>query len=386
MKILVINTWSSSLKYQLFDMEKNILILRWNIEKIWEEWSIFSNYTDALLSLEVILSTAWNMDIDAIGHRVVHWGEYFKNPVIITDEIIGIIDSCSDLAPLHNPANLEAILACKTLFPSVPQVAVFDTAFHQTMEPAHYLYPISYSYYEKYKIRRYGFHGISHQYVYEKLIEKLRSGEIEKLKEVKVEDLKVITCHVGNWVSITAIKNGKVVETSMGMTPLEWLMMGTRSGNIDPAIITYLMSHESMTVNQIDDLLNKQSGLLWISWLSNDMRDVIAWVEQWNKKCSLAVDMYINSLVKYIWSYVALLWWVDVIVLTAGIMEHRTIVRAMLLEKLSWMWITVDVEANQQSIPLEKIVSASDSKITVVVIPTNEELMIAKETFELITH
>ena len=345
-------------------MQQNILVIKWTVEKIWEEWSSFPTYTAALQSVADALSLGWHVDIDAIGHRVVHGWEYFHTPVRIDDAVIAKIEECSVLAPLHNSVNLEWIHACTKLFPTLPQVAVFDTAFHQTMEPAHYLYPIAYSYYEKYKIRRYGFHGTSHQYVYEKLIEKIESWEIEKLRDKKIEELKVI-------------------ETSMGMTPLEWLMMGSRSGNIDPAIITYLMVHEAKTAEQIDDLLNKRSWLLWISWVSNDMRDIVAGIEQWNEKCSLALDMYINSLVKYIWSYAALLWWVDVIVLTAGVMEHRTIVRTKLLEKLSWMWVDFDAQANQNE-SLEKIISTPDSKVTVLVIPTNEELMIAKETFKLI--
>lgn len=364
-------------------MKQDVLLLKGNIEKIWEEWSSFSNHTYALESVVDVLSTSWHMDIEAIGHRVVHGGEYFKNPVIITDEVIAKITECSDLAPLHNPANLQAIIPCRVLFPTLPQVAVFDTAFHQTMEPAHYLYPLPLKYYETYKIRRYGFHWISHQYVYEKLVEKLRNWEVEKLKDIALEELKVITCHIGNWASITAIKGGKVVETSMGMTPLEGLMMGTRSGNIDPAIITYLMVHENKTAEQIDELLNKRSWLFWISWISNDMRDIVAWIEQWNPRCSLALDMYINALVKYIWAYAGILGWVDVIVLTAGVMEHRTIVRTMLLERLSWMWVAFDPKANQSE-ALEKIVTTPDSQVTVVIIPTNEELMIAKETFGLI--
>ncbi len=380
MKILVLNAWSSSLKYQLFDMEKNVVVVKWNIEKIWEKSSEIKNHKDALHSVFPQISAYWIFD--AIWHRVVHWGEYFKNSVIITEEVITKIEECVDLAPLHNPANLAVISACKEFFPGVQQIAVFDTAFHQTMQQEHYLYALPAKYYDTHKIRRYGFHGISHQYVYEQLITnyKLRITNSKK----SVNDLKVITCHIGNWASIAAIKHGKVVETSMGMTPLEWLMMGTRSGNIDPAIITYLMTHESMTAEQIDNLLNKQSWLLGVSWVSNDMRDIIAWIEQWNQKCSLALDMYITSLVKYIWSYVALLWWVDVIVLTAGIMEHRTMVRTLLLEKLSWMGIVLDTTANQYDDPLEKIVSTPDSKVAVVVIPTNEEYMIAKETVNLI--
>ena len=323
MKILVINAWSSSLKYQLFNMEKNVVVVKWIVEKVWVKWSSVKNHKEALQSVVQLLSDSWNLDIDAIGHRAVHGGEYFKNPVIITDEVMAKITECSDLAPLHNPANLEAMSACKELFPKLPQVAVFDTAFYQGMTPEHYLYALPSKYYEKYKIRRYGFHGISHQYVYEKL-----------LADYKIPHAKVITCHVGNWVSITAIKDGKVIDTSMGMTPLEWVMMGTRSGNIDPAIIPYLMNHEKFNADQIDDILNKESWLLGVSWISSDMRDILAGIEKWDKKCILALDMYINSMVKYIWAYAALLWGIDTIVLTAGVMEHRAIVRKMLLEKL----------------------------------------------------
>lgn len=355
--------------------------MKWSIEKIWEKWSSIENFKDALASVSDILSTGWNLDIDAIGHRVVHGGEYFQTPVRINDDVIAKIEECAILAPLHNSVNLEWIRACISLFPTIPQIAVFDTAFHQTMEPVHYLYPISYRYYEDYKIRKYWFHGTSHQYVYEKLL-----ADHLLPTATDLAHLKVITCHVGNWASITAIQGGKVIETSMGMTPLEGLMMGTRSGDIDPGIITYLMAHEPMSVEQMNELLNRQSWLLWISWVSNDMRDIIAWIDQWNTRCVLALDMYINSLVKHIWSYVALLWGVDVIVLTAGVMEHRTIVRTMLLERLSWMWVKIDTELNEAALPLEKIISTPDSKITVVIIPTNEEIMIAKETFKLIQH
>jgi acetate kinase len=250
------------------------------------------------------------------------------------------------------------------------------------MEPAHYLYPLPPEYYDKHKIRRYGFHWTSHQFVYDKLVEMLKRWNVKMLSGSK--SLKVITCHIGNGASITAIKDGKVIETSMWMTPLEWLMMGTRSGNIDPAIITYLMTHESMTAEQVDNLLNKQSWLLGVSWVSSDMRDIVAWIEQWNEKCVLALDMYINSLVKYIWAYVALLWWVDVIVLTAWIMEHRAELRKMLFERLSYLWIKIDIQANEDDTLLEKLISSSDSKVMVMVIPTNEELMIAEETLKLI--
>jgi len=374
-------------------MQQNSIVAKWNIEKIWEKWSSIVNHKDAfsfalhtMIQNWSIKTEAWKFTVDAIGHRVVHGGEYFQTSVRIDTDVITKIEACSLLAPLHNPVNVECIRACIQLLPNIPQVAVFDTSFHQTMEPVHYLYPIPYTYYEKYKIRRYGFHGTSHQYVYEQLIEKLKSWEIEKLKDRKIEDLKVITCHIGNGASIAAITNWKVVETSMGMTPLEWLMMGTRSGNIDPALIFHLHKHEKLSDDTIQHMLEYESWLLGISWVSGDMRDVVAWIQQWNPRCSLALDMYINALIKYVWAYASILWWVDVIILTAGVMEHRTIVRTMFLEKLSWMWVVIDTQANHNETSLEKIVSTPDSKVTVLVIPTNEELMIAKETFKLINN
>ncbi len=370
MKILVLNAWSSSLKYQLFDMKKNVVLIKWIIERIWVKGSSIKNHKMALKSIFPALAKYG--PIDAIGHRVVHGGEYFKNPVVINANVIKRIEECSDLAPLHNPANLQAILACKELMPKLKQVAVFDTAFYQSMEPSHYLYAIPYGYYAKNKIRRYWFHGTSHQYVY------------EKARVIVKKWKKFITCHVGNGVSVTAIKDGKVLETSMWMTPLEWTMMGTRSGNIDPAIFTYLVTHYKMTVQEIDDMLNKKSWLLGVSWVSSDMRDILTGIKKWNKKCMLALDMYIHSLVKYIWAYVALLGWVDVIVLTAGVMEHRAIIRKMLCEKLWYLWIKIDAKANVDELPEGKIISARNSNVTVVVIPTNEELMIAKQTFDLI--
>lgn len=356
-------------------MPQNSVVAKWIVEKVWVKNSSVKNHHDALVSVLADLSTHWS--IDAVGHRVVHGGEYFQQPVIITPDVIAKIEECTILAPLHNPANIEWIRACILLLPNISQVAVFDTSYYQGMEPAHYLYPIPYKYYATYRIRRYGFHGTSHQYVYEKLMQN---------SEFKMQKNKVITCHVGNWVSLTAIKDGKVIETSMGMTPLEWLMMWTRSGNIDPAIVTHLVSHDGLTVNQVEDMLDKESGLLGISWVSSDMRDILAGIEQWNKKCSLALDMYINSLVKYIWAYTSLLWGVDVIVLTAGIMEHRAIIRTILLEKLSWMGIVFDKTIVQDDITSDTILSTPDSKVAIIVIPTNEEYMIAKETQKLINN
>ncbi len=319
--------------------------------------------------------------IDWIGHRVVHGGEYFKNPVIIDDEVVKRIEECVDLAPLHNPANLQAILACKELLPDVKQVAVFDTAFYQSMKPVNYLYALPIKYYEKYKIRRYGFHGISHQYVYKKLVETLKRWNVKTMSGSK--PLKVITCHIGNGASITAIKDGKVIETSMGMTPLEWLMMWTRSWDIDPALISHIMKHKSFTIDQVMNVLNKESGLLWISEISNDVREILAGVDAGNEKCILALEMYINSMVKYIWSYVALLGWVDAIVLTAGVMEHRWIIRKMLVEKLWRLGIVLDEQVNVNEISLVTNIATQNSQVAVFIIPTNEELMIAEETLKL---
>jgi len=386
MKILVLNAWSSSLKYQLFDMEKNVVVVKWNVEvtppyrsgHVWENGSEIKNHREALTSIFATMTAAGYelSTIDGIGHRVVHGGEYFQQPVIITDEVISKIEECSDLAPLHNPANLQAILACKELLPELKQVAVFDTAFHQTMEPAHYMYALPMKYYDKYKVRRYGFHGTSHQFVYDKLV---TSNE---LRVTWKKPQKVITCHVGNGVSVTAIKDGKVVETSMGMTPLEGVMMGTRSGNIDSAIIPYLMKHESMAVDQVMNVLNKESGLLWVSGMSNDMRDILDWCKTQDVRCMLALEMYIASLLKYIWSYVALLDGVDALVLTAGIMENQSEIRTLLLQRLWRLWIAIDEKANTHIDWMTKI-STEDSKVAVFVIPTNEELMIAQETFGL---
>jgi len=382
MKILVLNAWSSSLKYQLLEMPQNSVVAKWIVGKVWEKWSSVKNHTEALQSVLDTLSAHWT--IDAIGHRVVHGGEYFKNPVIVTDDVIAKITECSDLAPLHNPANLQAILACKELLPKVPQVAVFDTAFYQGMTPEHYLYALPMKYYEQYKIRRYGFHWTSHQYVYEQLITnyelRITNSKIPK------KNFKVITCHVGNGVSITAIKDGKVIETSMGMTPLEGLMMWTRSGNIDPAIIFHLHKYEKLSDDTIEHMLEYESWLLGVSGVSSDMRDILAGIEKWNKQCVLALDMYINSFVKYIWAYAALLWWIDVIVLTAGIMEHRAVIRTKLFERLAWMWVVLDDKANQDDPGSERVISTPDSKVIVVIIPTNEEYMIAKETFKLVNN
>lgn len=397
MKILVLNAWSSSLKYQLFDMEHDIVLAKWVVEKIWFEDSFLKHTRDELketvnkplpthkdalqLVLDVLVApSTWVLssldDLSAIGHRVVHGGEYFSDPVIITDEVIEKITLCSDLAPLHNPANLQAILACKDVVPQLTQVAMFDTAFHQTMEEEHYLYALPKKYYDMYKVRKYWFHGISHQYVYETLCAQY---------DLEGKGAKVITCHIGNGASITAIVDGKVIETSMGMTPLQWLMMGTRCGDIDPAIIPYLMKHENLTYSQIDSMLNKESWLLGVSGVSSDLRDVEDGIAQWHADCIVAVNMYVNAIVKYIWAYTALMGGVDYIVLTAGVMENSDYIREQMMRKLGWLGITFDQAANT-GVRGECFLSLPGSAAKVMVIPTNEELMIAKATLKLINN
>ncbi len=374
MKTLVLNAWSSSLKYKVFADIR--CLASWNIEKI----------TDHKLALKQVLALLVDKkkgclkslhEIDAIGHRVVHGGEYFQNATLITPEVIKKIQKCSDLAPLHNPANLACIQACKILMPQVKQVAIFDTAFHQTMKPENYLYALPYKYYSKYKIRRYGFHWISHQYVYDKLVTS------DELRVTRKKPQKVITCHVWNWVSVTAIQNGKVIETSMGMTPMEGVIMGTRSGNIDPWIITYLMKHEKLSPNQIENILNKESGVLGISQKSSDMRDILSWYKKKDSQCTLALHMYINAIVKYIWSYTALMNWVNAIILTGAVMERSSLVRKLLMEKLWRLGTTLDTKKNDFEVK-QQIISTKNSDVMVVVIPTNEELLIAEQTKELL--
>lgn len=377
-------------------METQAMMIRWIVEKIWMKDSFLEyevagesqhvdqkakDHHDAVHLMFDVL-TWWKFqvlsslsEIGAIGHRVVHGWEDFHDAVLIDDAVIEKINACASLAPLHNPPELAGILACRELVPQIPQVAVFDTAFHQSMEPAHYLYALPYAYYEKYKVRRYWFHWTSHEFVYDKLVERLKGWKVKKLK--------VITCHVGNWVSITAIQDGKVIETSMGMTPMEGAMMGTRSGNVDPGVMLFLLKNEGMSSDQLGHVMNEESGLLGVSGISGDMRDVLDGYKKQDARCILAVEMYINNIVKYIGSYVALMNWVDAIVLTAGVMERSPEIRKLLVERLAWLGIKLDDKQNTL-IEKECIISTKSSKVLVAVIPTNEALMIAKEIYRLI--
>lgn len=316
-----------------------------------------------------------NLDeIDAIGHRLVHGGEKFTKSVIIDDEVIAGVEECSPLAPLHNPANLIGVRACQAIMPGVPNIGVFDTAFHQTMEPVAYMYGLPYEYYEKYKVRRYGFHGTSHSFVSKRAIQMLN---------LDPDNSKIIVCHLGNGSSISAVKNGKVVDTSMGMTPMEGLVMGTRCGDMDPTIVEYLAHSLNKSLEEVMVILNKKSGVLGISGVSSDFRDLDKASNEGNERAKLAVEVFSYRTAKYIGSYIAAMNGVDAIVFTAGLGENNIVVREQILNHFGYMGITLDKEANQIR-GEEKIISTPDSKVTVAVIPTNEELAIAHETVALL--
>lgn len=349
MKILVINSGSSSIKYKLFLLPNNELISHGLIEHIGEKGSeIKDHYT----GLKIILAKIHQ--IDAVGHRVVHGAEGFREPVLIDKEVIRKIRQCSRLAPLHNPANLTGILACRKLLPRIKQVAVFDTAFHQTLPHYAYIYGLPYQYYQRFGIRKYGFHGTSHQYV---------ASEAARRLKKSLNKLKIITCHLGNGCSITAINKGRSVDTSMGFTPLEGLVMGTRCGDIDPSIVTYIMRQEKVGINQIEEILNKQSGLLGISGISNDMRALVKEAESGNKRAKLAIEVFIYRIKKYIGAYTAVMSGCDAVIFTAGIGENQGLIRNRICQRLFSYF---------KKAPL------------VLVISTDEELMIARQTYKLI--
>ena len=397
MKILVLNCGSSSLKYQLIDMETESVMAKGLCERIGIEGSrlkhqpvgkddvIFNDYMeDHSVAVKMVLDALTNSEygvvksmseINAVGHRVVHGGEYFANSVVITPEVIEAIEKCCELAPLHNPANLIGIHACEKIMPGVPQVAVFDTAFHQTMPERAYLYAIPYELYKKYGVRRYGFHGTSHRYVSQRVCEFLG---------VSPEGKKIITCHIGNGGSITAVKDGKSIDTSMGLTPLEGLMMGTRSGDIDAGAVTFIMEKENLTAAGVSDLLNKKSGVKGIFGVSSDMRELEAAVAAGNNKMAdLTENMYFYRIKKYIGAYAAALGGVDIIVFTGGVGENQASCRSGACEGLEYMGVKLDMEKNKVR-GEEAVISADDSKVKVVVIPTDEELMIASDTMAIL--
>ena len=398
MKILVLNCGSSSIKYKLFDMDKNDVIAQGGIEKIGMKGS-FLKLTDAngekviiekeipehtkgvKFIFEILTSDKYGVikslsEIDAVGHRMVHGGEKFNKSVLLTPEVLEAFAACNDLAPLHNPANLKGVNAVSELLPNIPQVGVFDTAFHQTMPDYAYLYAIPYELYQKYEVRRYGFHGTSHRFV---------SGEIFKYLNMPVEGSKVITCHIGNGGSITAVKDGKSVDTTMGLTPLEGIMMGTRSGDIDGGAVTFLMEKEGLDSTGMSNLLNKKSGLLGISGVSSDMREVTASMEAGNERAALAKKMYAYRIKKYIGAFAAAMGGVDVIIFTGGVGENRHEVREAVCENMEFLGIKLDKEQNAKIMfGKDGIISTPDSKVKVVVLPTDEELMIANDTKALV--
>ncbi|RYL93785.1 acetate kinase [Sporolactobacillus sp. THM7-4] len=391
--IMAINAGSSSLKFQLLDMPAEKLITKGSVERIGlsdsmftisvngekkQEVSYIPNHEEAvrqllekLVSLNIIHSLA---DIEGIGNRVVHGGETFNDSVLVTDEVIKKIESLSELAPLHNPANLVGIKAFREVLPDVPEVVVFDTAFHQTMESDAFIYSLPYNYYTDYGVRKYGFHGTSHKYV------TIRAAE---LLERPIEELKLISCHLGNGASITAVKGGKSIDTSMGFTPLAGVTMGTRSGDIDPALIPYIMDKTGMNASEVINVLNKKSGLLGISGFSSDLRDIEKEAKKGNKRAKLAIDVFVERIHKFIGSYAAKMAGVDAIIFTAGIGEHSAMIRGRILEGLEFMGVYWDPERNRKVNGKETFINAPQSPVKVMVIPTNEEVMIARDTVRL---
>ena len=399
MKILVINAGSSSLKYQLIDMDNDAVLAKGLCDRIGIDGGNFKhkvegredykldiqmkNHEEAVkLVVDTLVDKEHGVissmeEIGAVGHRLVHGADKFSKSVIITDEVIETVKECSVLSPLHNPANLTGVKACQEIMGDIPQVGVFDTGFHQTMPDYAYLYPIPYKYYEKYRIRRYGFHGTSHRYV------TLRAAATLGKKP---EDIKIVTCHLGNGSSIAAVDGGKCLDTTMGMTPLEGIMMGTRSGNIDPAIIPFLMEKENMTAKDIDKMLNKESGILGISEKTSDNRDIEQGARAGDERCKLVENMLCHQLTKFIGGYMAAMGGCDAIVFTGGIGENNPAYRKRVADKLAFMGVKIDDEKNEfaKRNGLEVDISAEGSTVRMLVLPTNEELMIAKDTYELV--
>lgn len=396
MNLLVINCGSSSLKYQLIEAVSEAVLAKGLVEKIGLDTGIFThspagkhkivqkeNIPDHKAALNLVMAALTDekygvikslSEINAAGHRIVHGGEFYAESVLIDDKVMEALEKCIELAPLHNPANITGINACTALLPGIPQIAVFDTAFHQTMPKEAYMYPLPYEYYEKYKVRKYGFHGTSHKFVSERAAKFLG-------KEIK--DMKIITCHLGNGASISAVQNGKSIDTTMGFTPLEGLAMGTRCGSIDPSIVTFIMEKEEMSTDEIYQVLNKESGVLGISGVSSDFRDIESAAENGNERAQLAIDVFNYKVKTSIGSYVAAMNGVDAIVFTAGLGENSGTNRKAICEGLSYLGIQIDDEKNKMR-GEENMISTPDSNVKVLVIPTDEELAIARDTREIV--
>ncbi|HNW53947.1 MAG TPA: acetate kinase [Bacteroidales bacterium] len=398
MKIIVLNCGSSSIKYQLFEMPSAEVIAKGLVDKIGLKGASIKHYMangdvlklegeilDHQAGIEFVLGILTHKEygcvknmneIGAVGHRVVHAGEKFNSSVAINKEVIDALVECIDLAPLHNPPNLEGIYAITKLLPEVPQVGVFDTAYHQTMSEQAYLYGIPYSLYEKYKVRRYGFHGSSHRFVGQRAADILGK---------KIDDLRIISCHLGNGASICAIQNGKSVDTSMGMTPVEGLVMGTRCGDIDAGALLYIADKEETSIPYTSTLINKHSGILGLSGVSSDMRDVETAAAEGNHRAQVSLDIYHYRIKKYIGSYAAAMGGVDVVIFTGGVGENGWETRQQVCEGLEFMGLDFDIQKNTKLRGKEAVISTPDSKVTVMVVPTNEELVIAQDTFEIVT-
>ena len=397
MKILVLNCGSSSIKYQLIDIEAKNVLAKGGIEKIGLEGSflkfnlpngdketIFASIPEHTIGVRMIFDILTSEkfgavgsidEIDAVGHRMVHGGEKFSQSTLLTDEVLEVFESCNDLAPLHNPANLKGVNAVKEVAPEMPQVGVFDTSFHQTMPEKCYMYAVPYKYYENNNIRRWGAHGTSHRFV---------SARVAEFLGQNVEDLKIITCHIGNGASVAAVKDGKSVDTSMGMTPLAGLMMGTRSGDVDPGIFPYVMDKTGLDLQGVIDMLNKKSGVAGITGISSDMREVKAAADEGNKRAQLSNTMNFYRIKKYIGAYAAAMGGVDVIIFAGGVGENQQDCREMALEGLEFLGVKLDKEVNNKMRGEEAVLSTPDSKVKVLLIPTDEEMMIASDTYDII--
>ena len=396
MKVLVINCGSSSLKYQLIDTVSERALATGLCERIGIDGRMKHTpaggetvvKTDPLpdhgAAIQAVLAALTDAqhgvigsldEIDAVGHRLVHGGEKFASSVIINEDVIREVEACNDLAPLHNPANLIGVRACQAIMPNVPMVGVFDTAFHQTMPPKAYLYGIPHQYYLDHKVRRYGFHGTSHSYV---------SQRVHDLAELDMENSRVIVCHLGNGASVTAVRNGKSVDTSMGLTPLEGLMMGTRSGDMDPAIVGFIAEKENLTAAEVINICNKNSGVLGLSGISSDFRDLVEAAAAGNDHAQTTLEAYAYRVGKYIGAYAAAMNGVDAIVFTAGIGENNAQVRALISQYTGFLGCEIDLEKNKAAVGVEAVISTPESKVTALVVPTNEELAIARETVRLV--